>query len=320
MNKEILGKLKKFTDEELEIVNGKNEIDRKLYMSSPSSVIDSKKLLDSGKLIEVRTHTRFVHFPKHTHNYVEVVYMCEGHTEHIINGDKVTLNQGELLFLNQNATQEILPAGGNDIAVNFIIIPEFFDQSLKMIGEEENMVRNFIIGCLRGEDHNVGYLHFKVADVLPIQNLVENLIWTLTNKQQNKRSINQITMGLLFLQLINHTNKVTAGKNHFEQELLFAVYRFIDEHYKDGMLSSLAEELHLDLYWLSRTIKKLTGKTYTELVQTKRLNQVAFLLNNTNMPISDVGYAVGYNNLSYFYRIFKNRYGISPKQYRKIEN
>jgi AraC-like DNA-binding protein len=320
MNKDILNKLKQLTQEELDILQGKNGIDTELYMSSPAMVIDSKKLLDSGKLIEVRTHTRFVHFPKHTHNYVEVVYMCDGHTEHVINGDKVTLNQGELLFLNQNATQEIFPAGGNDIAVNFIILPEFFDQSLKMIGEEENMVRDFIIGCLRSEDYNIGYLHFKVAEILPIQNLVENLIWTLTNKQQNKRSINQTTMGLLFLQLMNHTEKVNVGKNHFEQELMLTVYRFIDEHYRDGELSGLAEELHFDLYWLSRTIKRFAGKTYTELVQTKRLNQAAFLLNSSNMAVSDVGYAVGYDNLSYFHRIFKARYGVSPKQYRKIEN
>lgn len=319
MNEAILEKLKELTQEEINILSGKNEIDKELYMSSQTNIIDSRKLLGSGKLIAIRTHTRFIHFPKHTHNYVEVVYMCEGQTEHIINGDKVTLRKGEMLFLNQNSSQEILPAGENDIAVNFIILPEFFDQSLKMIGEEENMVRDFIVGCLRSQDYNIGYLHFKVSEVLPIQNLVENLIWTLTNKQQNKRSINQVTMGLLFLQLMNHIDKASTGKNNFEQELLLAVFRFIEENYRDGELSNLAKELHFDLYHLSRTIKKLTGRNYTELVQTKRLNQAAFLLNHTDMPVSDVGYAVGYDNLSYFHRIFKNRYGLSPGQYRQIK-
>ena len=320
MNKDILDKLAEFTEEELEILHGKKEINRNLYMSSSSMVIDSNKLLDRGKLIEVRTHTRFVHFPRHKHNYVEVVYMCQGHTEHIINGDRVTLNQGELLFLNQNASQEILPAGENDIAVNFIILPEFFDHTLIMINEEKNLMRDFIIGCLRSDNYNTNYLHFKVADVLPIQNLIENLIWTLVNKQQNKRSINQITMGLLFLQLMNHLDKISVGKDHFEQELTLSIYRYVEEHYKDGELSNLAEQLHFDLYWLSRTVKKLTGKTYTELVQTKRLNQAAFLLKTTNMPVSDVGCAVGYDNLSYFYRIFKKRYGVSPKTYREQES
>jgi len=320
MNKDILDKLTEFTEEELEILHGKKEINRNLYMSSSSMVIDSNKLLDRGKLIEVRTHTRFVHFPRHKHNYVEVVYMCQGHTEHIINGDRVTLNQGELLFLNQNASQEILPAGENDIAVNFIILPEFFDHTLIMINEEKKLMRDFIIGCLRSVNYNTNYLHFKVADVLPIQNLIENLIWTLVNKQQNKRSINQITMGLLFLQLMNHLDKISVGKDHFEQELALSIYRYVEEHYKDGELSNLAEQLHFDLYWLSRTVKKLTGKTYTELVQTKRLNQAAFLLKTTNMPVSDVGCAVGYDNLSYFYRIFKKRYGVSPKTYREQES
>ncbi len=133
--------------------------------------------------------------------------MCSGSTRHLINGSEVLLGTGELLFLSQTATQEIFPAGYDDIAVNFIILPEFFGQPLDMIGTEDNMLRTFIIECLKNGSQNVHYLHFKVADILPIQNLVENLIWTLHNKQPNKRSSNQVTMGLLFLQLMNYIDK-----------------------------------------------------------------------------------------------------------------
>ena len=134
MNADILKQLEAITPEEQDILEGKAEINKELYMDSTSMVVDRRKLLENGKLIQIRTHTRFVHFPKHTHNYVEVIYMCKGKTSHILNGDEVTLKEGELLFLNQNATQEIMPAGAHDIAVNFIILPEFFDQSLLMIG------------------------------------------------------------------------------------------------------------------------------------------------------------------------------------------
>ena len=194
-------------------------------------------------------------------------------------------------------------------------MPEFFEQSLKMIGEEENLIRDFIIGCLRSNDDKTGYLHFKVADVLPIQNLVENLIWTIMNRQQNKRSINQVTMGLLFLQLMNHTDKIISS-NNYEQDLMLTILRYIEENYSDGELSDLAEKLNYDLLWLSRMVKKLTGSTYTELVQKKRLNQAAFLLSSTNLSIADIGYSVGYENLSYFYRIFKEKYNLSPRHYR----
>jgi AraC-like DNA-binding protein/quercetin dioxygenase-like cupin family protein len=316
MNSVILSQLESITPEEQDALDGKTEINKELYMESTSMVIDKKKLLEHGKLIQIRKHTRFVHFPKHTHNYVEVIYMCKGETHHIINDEEVTLREGELLFLNQNASQEILPAGNDDIAVNFIILPEFFDQALFMMGDEKNMIREFIIGCLKGVEKQVNYLHFKVEEVLPIQNLVENLIWTVMNSQLNKRKINQNTMGLLLLHLMNHTDKVSVGNNRSEQEITLSVLRYVEEHYKDGQLSDLAKELHYDLYTLSRMIKKMTNNTYTELVQNKRLDQAAYLLENTKLSVADIGLAVGYDNLSYFHRIFKDKYGLSPKKYR----
>lgn len=243
--------------------------------------------------------------------------MCSGKTRHIINGSEVVLKQGELLFLSQNATQEIYPASENDIGVNFIVLPEFFDQTLSMIGDEASLIRDFIIDCLRNGSQNIRYLHFKVADILPIQNLIENLIWMLLNTQPNKRRLNQTTMGLLFLHLMNSTDKMEIGKEHEAQELILQVFRYIEDNYRDGELSELARENECDLYWLSRMIKQTTGKNYTELVQEKRLSQAAFLLSTTSLSIMDISLDVGYSNFSYFYRIFKKKFGVSPKDFRK---
>lgn len=317
MDSNLLAKLQAVTAEEQEILNGRKDIDASIYNLSRSGVIDSRRLLESGKLIELRPHTRFIHFPKHTHNYVEVVYMCSGETRHIINSTEVLLKQGELLFLSQNAIQEIYPAGRDDIAVNLIILPEFFDQVLSMIGTEASLIRDFLVDCLKSEHQGISYLHFKVADILPVQNLMENMISMLLQKQQNKRRINQTTMALLFLHLMNYTEHLEIGKDHVEQELILQVFRFIEEHYYDDELSSLAAFLHYDLYRLSRVIKKTTGRTYTKLVQEKRLQQSAFLLSTTSLSVNDISIHVGYNNFSYFYKIFKEKFGVTPKEYRK---
>lgn len=319
MREELLRELRKITPEEQRILAGGNEIEKELYVSGGKNIFEAQKLLDAGKLISVRTHTRFVYFPEHTHNYVEVIYMCSGSTHHIINGNDVILETGELLFLNQNAVQEIYPAREEDIAVNFIILPEFFDYALRMMETEENLLRRFVVDSLRGESNSSGYLHFKVADVLPVQNLVENLIWTIVNRQPNKRSINQVTMGLLFLQLMNQIDKVETDESDEEQKFVIKVLGYIEEHYRDGELSKLAAEMHYDLYWMSREIKKQTGKTYTELVQSRRLSQAAYLLTHTAMSVMDIGLSVGYENMSYFHRIFRQKYGMSPRKYRLQE-
>ena len=319
MTGEILEKLQEITPEEQRILSGEKTIEKEIYMEENSNVIDATKLLEAGKLIQVRTHTRFIHFPEHTHNYVEMIYMCSGSTHHVINGEDVILKQGELLILNQNAVQEIYPAGEGDVAVNFIILPEFFDYGLKMIETEENQLRDFIVDCLRGENHSAGYLHFKVGEVLPVQNLLENLIWTIVNKQPNKRSINQATMGLLFLQLMNHMDKMETDAASEQQKFIIQVLSYVEEHYKSGELTELAEELHFDIYWLSKEIEKRTGKTYTDLIQAKRLSQAAYLLRTTAMNVIDISMAVGYDNISYFHRIFQKKYGMTPRRYRISE-
>ena len=314
MNPELLEELARISPEEAELLSGREEIDRNIYMRDDSAEIDRALLLEKGELITIRPHTRFVRFPRHTHNFIEMVYMCQGRTTHIINGTEVVLNAGELLILGQNASQEILPAGERDIAVNFIIFPQFFDTTIRLISEE-NPIRDFLLDCLRGQGAPA-YLHFATADILPIQNLVENLIWTLMHHQPNKHSINQLTMGLLFLQLVNHTETMRTDPRSAGSQLLLRVYRYVEEHYRDGRLGDLARELHYDAAWLSRAIRKQSGKTFTELMQDKRLSQAAYLLRTTRLKVLEISESVGYENLSYFHREFRARYGVTPRAYR----
>ena len=313
---EIIDKLTPVTDEERAILGG-GEVDTSLYILSGGTTVSQKKLLSDGAQIRVRAHTRFAHFPEHTHDYVEAVYMCRGSTTHIINGKRLTLTEGELLFLGQGAVQEILPAGEGDIAVNFIIKPSFFDKTLEMLGAEDTPIKGFLISSLLGEE-NSGYLHFRVAGVLPVRNLIENLIWTLINNTPNKRNINQTTMGLLFMQLLNHTDKLSYESR--EERAVMEILRYIEENYRSGSLSEAAKLLHYDFYWLSHEIKERTGRTYTEHLQEKRLSQAAFLLKTTSLSVEEIATAIGYENKSYFHRIFAQRYdGLTPKKYRDRE-
>lgn len=316
MHEELIRELSVITEEEQRILAGRQEIDQQIYTEKKEMIVDCDKLLQKGKLIQVRPHTRFVHFPEHRHNYIEVIYMCQGTTTHIINGNRILLKTGELLFLNQNAVQEILPAGKEDIAVNFIVLPEFFDTAFSMISGEENMLKTFLVDALCGKDGETSYLHFHVADILPVQNLVENMVWTIFYDSSNKRSCTQITMGLLFLQLLNYMDKMETGRNRFDTEVKAAVLSYVDEHYRNGTLSELAGQMNTDIYWLSREIKKQTGKTYKELLQEKRMQQAVWLLTNTAVSVSDIIESVGYDNTSYFYRKFREKYGVSPKEYR----
>ncbi len=301
------------TPEEQALLAG-GAIDKSLYMAGGPDIVSSKKLLSAGKLITLRPHTRFVDFPEHTHDFVEMVYMCSGETTHIINGKELCLREGELLFLSQNARQAIRRASANDIAVNLIVLPEFFGATLPLLGEEETPLRKFLVDCLKEQGGGPGYLHFRAANIIPIQNLVENLICILLDDTPKKRNLSQLTMGLLFLQLVNHTDLLAWDDP--EEQAVLRLMGYIEEHYRTGSLTEAASLLHYDISWLSREVKKKTGHTYTELLKERRLSQAAYLLKNTDMRVSDISLAVGYENISYFHRCFDTAFGCSPKKYR----
>jgi len=313
MKAEILDWLRRITPEEQAILGGKTTFDRDLYMQSDESTINAKKLLSAGKLITVRPHTRFIPIPEHVHDYVEVVYMCEGESVHFVNKKKVVLKKGEMLFLNQSATHSSLKTGWDDIAVNFIVLPEFFSTSLSVIGEEETPIRRFLVDCLCGQNTGAGFLNFRVSKITPVQNLVENLLWILINEIPNRRKMSQMTMAILLMHLLAHTDTILSED---EDEAVWCALRYVESNYSTGNLKELADTLHYNVSWLSREIKKKTGKTYTEIVQDKRLAQAAFLLKNTDRNILDIALAVGYENISYFYRIFQKVYGKSPMHFR----
>ena len=319
MNESLLEIFKKITIEEKIILKGKKKIRKEIYTSQKKFIIESKKFLKNRQLVEMRRHTRFTHFPKHSHNYIEMVYMCKGHTTHIINREKIFLKEGEILILNQNAIQEIFPAGKEDIAINFIILPEVFDDFFSVIGGE-NKIHDFLISSLSKEYKDVSYLHFQTHGMIIIQNIIENIIWMILEKKFKNNLIIKNYMEILFLTLLGNSEIIKSDESvyeKYEKNLVSSILNYIDTYYKDGTLKELVSIIGQKAYFISRILKKYTNCNFKELIQRKKLERAAYLLLETELPIEKILSAIGYRNSSFFYRKFKEKYKVSPKNYRK---
>ncbi len=313
LNARVLQDLKRITPEEQAILAGRTEIDRQLYMMGQSNVFNGRKLLSEGKLIAIRPHTRFVTFPAHRHDYIELVYICAGQVTHIVDGKTIRLKAGEMLFLGQSSQHQVCKTGENDIAVNFIVLPEFFETILPAIGEEASSLRCFLLDCLFGQNTGPGYLLFRVSEDVQIQNLAENLIMTLLYPAANRRKISQITMTLLFLELLGRMQTLEWDES---DNLPLKILQYVEAHYANGSLAQAAQRFHCDISTLSREIRRRTGKTYTQLIQEKRLSQASFLLRTTDWTVDRIARAVGYENVSYFHKLFQRHFEQSPRQHR----
>ena len=199
-----------------------------------------------------------------------------------------------------------------------MILPQFFDKAFSMLENEVNPLRDFLISCLTKKDIGGNFLYFSVSSIPQIQNIIENLIWNmLTESDKNDyRMINQVTMGLLFINLLEHSDTLKTSRHSSDQEIVFGLLRYIDNDYQSATLSSFSKKVKEDEYVLSRMLKKNTGQTFKELLQAKRLSKACELLKNTDISVADISVLVGYDNTSFFHRLFRRTYNVSPREYR----
>jgi two-component system response regulator YesN len=90
-----------------------------------------------------------------------------------------------------------------------------------------------------------------------------------------------------------------------------------DNHQKDISLSEAAHDVYLSPGYLSILFKKETGENFSKYLTDYRLSRASHLLLHSNMKINDSAVAVGIDNHSYFAKVFKNKFGVSPIQFRE---
>lgn len=316
MREEVIRRLSPITAEEQAILSGA-AVDMSLYNRSGHAVMEQKQLLPNGSRFGIRTHTRFVDFPKHSHSYVEMIYQVQGSTTHVINSsDALTLQAGNLLFLGRGTEHAILAAGAGDIAVNFILIPSFFDNAAISLGGS-SALSVFLKNNLSSSPAHRAHLLYNVSGAPVLENLLENLILLeLEGSPLLRQELQQETLDLLLRHLSGQSGRLVAASRQEREQaaVLYTLSRIeTDVHCS---LSELAEEQGMELSALSRLIRKHTGCTFTELLHTARFNRAVTLLKETDLSVVEIAVAVGYENTAFFYRRFAQRFNCTPAEYR----
>ena len=319
MRKEIIDKLMELTQEEREILEGKDSVDQSIYTDDKQFIIDSKKILADGQLINIRKHTRFIEFPAHKHNYIEFNYVYKGKLTELIHNKTIELKEGEIIFLNKDITHAIEKSFEEDIIINFIIRPEFFDFILNL-SENDNVIFSFLLKSLYLNKNNKGeYIYFKVSNEKNIQEILEKIIIEIYEPSIMSSTTIKLLVGLLIVELIKKPDKIEIySEDNYDSLMLIEVLKYIDNNYATATLFEISEILKQPHYKISKLVKKHTNMTFKELLQEKRLNKAKQLLNETDISVVEIISLVGYENLTYFYKIFKEKYGYTPKKYKDI--
>ena len=122
-------------------------------------------------------------------------------------------------------------------------------------------------------------------------------------------------LGLILHQFIGFVFDFNAIKH---QNIIFKITAYIKEHLAERItLDQVATQVYLSKSYFCRIIKNELGCTFTEYVNRLRIERSKNLLRSTRMSIAEISIAVGFDDQSYFTRIFKKQTGTSPGKYRE---
>lgn len=282
-------------------------------------VINNEKLMNESEVISIHKHDRFIKFDKHKHDYLEMMFVYSGSIKQEIEGEKLVIKKGEILLLDMNVGHSIEVATEDDIAINVLIKKEFFDWIFMSQIADNDLISNFIVEAIYGKNKFRQYIHFKTSENNKIYNFMIQILCEYYDKKNGMETAIRAYVMLLFNELLRDYKKYLTSEmvSKIDSTISTEMLSYINSHYKEITLKNMADHFSYNPDYVGKLVKKIMGKTLTELVKEKKIKQAEYLLQNTKMPVVDVIAEIGYSNVSYFYRQFKDQVGITPDEYRR---
>ena len=112
----------------------------------------------------------------------------------------------------------------------------------------------------------------------------------------------------------SHVTKIRTKK---ENPVIKKVAQYVQDNLEQDLsLDVVAQKVNMSSFYLSKLFKEETGETFINYVTDRRLEKSCKLLKETEKSVKEITADVGYNDQNYFIKLFKNKYGLSPTEFR----
>ncbi|MFC5649410.1 helix-turn-helix domain-containing protein [Paenibacillus solisilvae] len=253
---------------------------------------------------------------EHTHDFFEICLVAEGAGEHYIDGTHFKVTRGDLFFIPIGVSHVFRPSSASRetrlIVYNCLFTRECLyglvsrfpleKQMLEFLEEIEAMRQWMVLRDANGE-----------------ANRIMHRLYQEYSQQSGGFSI-CLYSGLLELMV-----KFFRGTRESEVlpaarpagSLIRHILADIDSNCAGGVRAAEAAfRAGLSIRQFQRAVKEMTGMTFTEYVQEARMKESCRMLVSTLLRVGEISNAVGYQDVKFFNRLFKQKTGMSPREYR----
>ncbi len=238
----------------------------------------------------------------HAHDFAEIFWVCKGAGRHRINGQELTVLQGDLCMIRPFVDTHELKGRVPDFTIVNIAFPAIILKSIKN--------RYFkSMAFWGGADLLPGLYHLTDTEQQWLNAAAEEMIHAPQER---------LVLDRFLLNLLGSTGKSLTDPYRACPRWLHKACKEI--HHPENIQGGLKTFFRLaarSREHVARTLKQYTGKTPTDVINEARIAYAAAQLLNSSFSIIEVAFNCGYSSLSYFYAMFAKKFGMTPRRYRQ---
>ena len=240
------------------------------------------------------------HSEPHTHNHMELFYIVGGKGQFLIDNQLHPVDANNLVIINPNVIHTEVSL--NAQPMEYIVLGI---ESVELMTSENSNGQFCILNCFESVE---------------ISSCLRNILREMELQNTGYEDICQAYLEILIIRLMRNTDisVLTTPSHPSGNRQCAAIKRYIDLHFKEALtLELLAEEAHMNKYYLSHTFKREYGDSPINYMISRRISESKYLLAETDLSVSQVAQLLGFSSASYFSQVFRKTQSVSPMEYRQ---
>lgn len=255
----------------------------------------------------------------HQLEFIKIVYCMRGRVTVYLNDARYTLERGNFCIVTPGIRHTVFSCHDEDMIINVLIRASSFAEAFSGILMEQNILSDFFWKILYTR-HSNRMLIFRCPGDRRLDRWVERM-FDESARGGEASSLLMKSYVMIFLGLImrEHLGELEmVEKLPDEVYVLPAIVQAIQRDLKSVTLAGLCARFRMSEGELKSYIVRESGFTYSYLLRDLRLRRAAWLLQNTDYSVERVMEETGYSNIASFYKTFRERFGKTPSEYRKM--
>lgn len=255
--------------------------------------------------------------PNH-HDYLEVGYIFDGKGILTVENKKYIVKKDDIIILS-NYELHTFSTTKNQ---SFYLIVIYFMPELIYKPGGLNIDFNFLKPFFYRGSNFSHVIHPDKIDNKHLFFLIEKIYGLYSKKETNYRLESKIYLTEILLNLVKYygISSTKCSKNYYKKikdiDRLKSLMTLLQKEYnRDITLTEAADIANMSIYYFCKFFKKVIGKTFTNYLLSIRIDKAKELLLTEKITVTSIAYKVGFENLSYFYRKFKEFTGYCPTEY-----